>query len=57
MQELQSVRVGFFWVLVASFVFGNGDRLLAVLLQPTADRIGLLCVSSLAFVLLCFLKP
>ena len=55
--DLRPVRVGIFWLLVLGFAFGNSERLLVTVQQPTPENLGLLSVAVLCFVLFCFLKP
>lgn len=55
--ELLPVRLGIFWLLVAGFTFGNSERLLVTVQQPTPQNLGLLSVAGLCFALFLFLKP
>jgi hypothetical protein len=57
MNELLAVRQGIFWTLTAAFLFGASDRLAATIVNPSAQSIALLSVSSLCFALFLFLKP
>ena len=57
MNDLFELRVGIYWTLLFGLVIGIGDRLGAVLSDPSAENLGLLTVSSLVGTGIGFLRP
>jgi hypothetical protein len=57
MIELTPVRLGFFYLLVAGFLFGGTERAVAVVAQPDAPTIGSFFTAMLFLVAVLFNKP